>query len=259
MDFIFYLPVWQGLLLTVATSIAVGVIVVWVVRKLIVNSLTKQHQRVGRLLFRVSAGLIALLISLSYANERVEHNRVRDSLELEASLIANVYIKLGMHNSVEAETIRKELIKYVEFTLFDDWEVSNSNPYYSDMTSTIIKVSGLTYNLPEDSKFQIELKKLIINEVNEAVKLMQIRFYATQALLPFLVYILGTGILFMWIFFAVYNFDFLSIVFLSLYNAFLVILIYFIIMLSNPMVGTLKIEANAFKVLKEKGIDRIPK
>jgi len=259
MDFIFYLPVWQGLIILIFGIVSISILVVYVTRKLIEPHLTKQHERVGRLLFRVSAGLIALLISLSYANERVEYNRVRNSLESEASLIANMYIKLGMHNSAQANVIKEELVQYVEYTIADKWNESNSNPYYSRMTETIIKVSNLAYNLPTDTKTQELLKGLIVGEINEVVKLMQVRFYAKHTLFPFLVYILGTGMFFMWIFFAIYSLDVLSLTFLSLYNTFLIILIYFIIMLSNPLVGSLKIGADAFDVLKTKGIDRMIK
>ena len=257
MDAIFYMPVWQGLSFLILGIVSIGVLVVYITRKLIENNLSKQHEKVGRLLFRVSAGLIALLISLSYANERVEFNRVRFALEQEASLIANVYVKLGMLHSKEAETIRKELIKYVEYTISDEWEDANNNPYYSKITATIIEINKLAFDLPIESENQKILKGIIISELNEVVQLMQTRFYSKHALFPFLGYILGTGILFMWIFFTVYRPDFLSMMFLSLYNTFLIVLIYFIIVLSNVLVGTLKIGANAFEVFKEKGFDKM--
>lgn len=257
MDFIFYIPLWQGLLFLIIASISIGVLVVYVVRKLIEKRLTKQHERVGRLLFRVSAGLIALLISLSYANERAEHIRVRDSMEKESALIANVFLKLEVHNTRAADTIKTELIKYVEYTISDKWETVNDNPYHSKITETIVRVIGMAYQLVSETDNQTLAKNIIINELNEVVNLMQVRFYAKHALMPYLVYILGVGMLIMWIFFAVYTPDVLSLVFLSLYNTFLVILIYFIIMLSNPMVGTLKIDASSFEVLKTKGFDRV--
>ena len=189
-------------------------------------------------------------------NERAEQIRIRDSLEKEAALIANVFLKLEVHNTPSADTIREELIKYVEYTIVDKWKEVNNNPYHSKITETIVRVTELAYRLVSETENQALAKGIIINELNEVVNLMQVRFYAKHALMPYLVYIMGAGMLIMWMFFAVYNFDLLSIVFLSLYNSFLVILIYFIIMLSNPMVGTLKIGANAFEVLKTKGFDK---
>ncbi len=252
---VFNIPVWQGILLLVVLVNLLGTLVVWLSRKLIVVRLTKQHERIGRLLFRVSAGLIALLISLSYANERVEFNRVRDSLEHEASLITNVFIKLELHHSATADSMHVLLKKYVELTIDDHWEQANANPYYSSIAQTMGALAALALDLPENDKRQAVLKAQVIEEVNQMVNLMQVRFYAKHALFPFLVYVLGIGMLFMWMFFAVYNPDVISLFFLGLYNSFLVLLIYFIIVLSNPLVGVLRIEPDAFKVLKNKGID----
>ena len=74
----------QPLLLGLATFIlfisSFCFVVVFVFKKIIRNRLTKQHEKVGRLLFRVTAGLIALLVSLSYANERVRQSKVMDSM-----------------------------------------------------------------------------------------------------------------------------------------------------------------------------------
>ena len=56
------------------------------------KSIQKEREKVGRLLFRVSAGLIALLVSLSYANERVRQSKIIDSMEEEASLLVKVSI-----------------------------------------------------------------------------------------------------------------------------------------------------------------------
>ncbi len=257
MEFLFYLPVWQGLIIIIIICWALSAVVVGLVRKLIEEKLTKQHERVGRLLFRVSAGLIALLISLSYANERVEYNRVRDSLEIESALIANVYAKLGVFDSKEAESIRQELIMYVDYTIEDEWKEANNNPYFSKITHTIMEINRLSLRLPTDNEEQLIAKQFIMDDLNEVAKLMQVRFFAKHALFPFLVYILGAGILFMWAFFSVYKIDVLSMIFLSLYNTFLMVLMYFIIVLSNPMVGTLKIDADAFIILKTKGFDKI--
>jgi hypothetical protein len=64
-----------------------GIFVILVVKRYVTPHLKKQHEKVGRLLFRVGAGLIALLVSLSYVNERVAQGKIIDALEEEASLL----------------------------------------------------------------------------------------------------------------------------------------------------------------------------
>jgi len=258
MDAFLELSVWQGLIvITMAISIP-GIIVVTSIRRLIENRITKQHERVGRLLFRVSASLLALLISLSYANEKVNYNKVVDSLEEEASLIAGVMLKLKIHHSPLAEEVREGLINYVEFTIDDGWNDAINNPYLSKMWGTIVYINMIARELPDDTRKQEILKTEIIEDINMITQTLQIRFYSTYFHLPYLTYILVFGLFIVWSFFSVYRPDRISLFFLTLYNIFIAVLLYFVVMLGNPMVGPLKITPESFSVLKDMGLDKLP-
>ena len=75
LEFILKLSFWQGLFLTTSSIALIGIAVILLVKKYVGPRLKKQHEKVGRLLFRVIAGLIALLISLSYANRGLRRAR----------------------------------------------------------------------------------------------------------------------------------------------------------------------------------------
>lgn len=234
-----------------------GIIVVFTVKRLIVNDLTKQHIRVGRLLFRVSASLLALLISLSYANEKISYNKVTNSLEEEASLISTLFLKLRMHNSEVADMIMTDLREYVEYTIDDDWRSAVNNPYFSGMAGTIRTINILARQLPSDTEAQALLKNEIVRDVDLITRTMQIKYYSTHFKLPYLFYILGFGLMVTWSFYTVYNLDKVSVLFLTLYNIFIAVVIYFVIMLGNPLVGPLKIKPVPFEILSEKGLDKL--
>lgn len=252
------LSVWSGLLI-VALGISIpGIIVVIFVRKLIASRLKKEHERVGRLLFRVTASLLALLISLSYANEKIGYNKVVDSLEEEAALIASVMLKLKMHRSAQAEVIRGQVIEYVDFTIADDWEDVVNNPYSSKMWANIFLINVWARNLPTETETQKILKPSIISDIDMITKTLQVRIYSTNFNIPYLIYILGLGLLFVWCFYSVYRVDAISLAFITLYNMFLGILLYFVVMLGNPMVGPTKIIPASFNTLKEMGLDKLP-
>ncbi|MEN8249284.1 MAG: hypothetical protein ABFS32_10165 [Bacteroidota bacterium] len=257
MEILFTLSLWNGLLLMILLVTIPGIIVVFVVKGLIRNDLTKQHIRVGRLLFRVSASLLALLISLSYANEKIAYNKVTDSLEEEASLISTVFLKLKMHNSDVANMIRKDLKEYVEYTIEDDWKSAVDNPYFSGMAGTIRHINILARELPAETESQSLLKLEIISDIDLITRTMQIKYYSTHFKLPYLFYILGFGLVVTWSFFAVYTLDRVSVSFLTLYNIFVAVVIYFVIMLGNPLVGPLKIKPVPFEILSEKGLDKL--
>ena len=59
----------------------------------------------------------------------------------------------------------------------------------------------------------------------------------------------------MWIFFTVYQLDVVSLLFLTLYNVLIAILIYFVFALSNPLIGPLKVKPHSLTIVKTKGFE----
>jgi uncharacterized integral membrane protein len=252
------LSVINGLLTMVLGTVVPGIVFIFFVRKMVIPGLRKQHERVGRLLFRVSASLLALLISLSYANEKVNYDKVVNSLEEEAAVITTVMLKLKIHRTQLAEEIREGLMEYVQFTIDDRFERAVDNPYYSKMWATMIRLNIFARELESNTEKQKMLKESIIVDINQITSTLQVRFYSTKFKLPYLTYILGFGLVVVWSFFSVYRFDTISVVFISLYNTFIAVLMYFVIMLGNPMTGPLKIAPESFNILLKMGIDKLP-
>ena len=255
MNYLLHLNPWLGLLIVVLIMTFSGLIVVTQVKKRIQHKITKQHEKVGRILFRVTAGLIALLISLSYANEQIKQYKIMDAMETEAALITTAALKLNMLQSEESSVIRKKLTQYVAATISDNWKSTKANPFFSKSSLLLVESHRLAYGLPVKNKNEEKIKNDIIENINDITKLMQVRIYSQRTLKPYLIYILFVGMVFMWVFFTVYNLDVISLSFLSLYNIFIAILIYLIFMLSNPLIGPLKLDAHSFEILKTKGID----
>ncbi len=252
------LSVWNGILVMTLGVVVPGAIIMALVRWLIVSRLTKQHERIGRLLFRVSASILALLISLSYANEKVNYDKVVNSLEEEAALIAGVMLKLKIHRTDIAEEVREGLMEYVKFTIDDGFRDVVQNPYLSKMWATMVRLNIIVRELPEDTQKQANLKASIITDIDLITQTLQVRFYSTKFRLPYLTYILIFGLVISWGFYAVYRLDRLSVIFISLYNTLIAVLMYFVIMLGNPMMGPLKIDPESFKTLEERGINKLP-
>ncbi len=258
MHYLLELSTWLGLLIVITVVTLSGLLVVTQVKKRIRHKITKQHEKVGRILFRVTAGLIALLLSLSYANERLKQYKIMDSLEMEASFIVNAIIKLKMLPSEEADQIAGNLKQYVDKTISGRWKNTKADPFFSKTTELIFEINTLAYNLPVKNKNEAKIKIDLIHDINEITKLMQVRIYSRHTTTLYLIYILSVGLVFLWVFFTVYNLDIISLSFLSLYNIFIAILIYLVFMLSNPLIGPLKVDAHSFTILKAKGYEHKP-
>lgn len=252
------LSLWTGLALSALLITIPGLIIIFLVRKLADNHIKKGHEKVGRLLFKVTASLIALLISLSFANEQISYNKVTNSLEAEASIIASTMLKLRIHNTKTAELVRKGLMDYVKYTIDDHWKVTEHNPYLTRVMGTMERINIQARALSTDTELRTILKAEIIDDIDEITKTMQIRFHTNRFDFPYLIYILGFGMLIAWCFFTVYDLDRIGLGFITLYNIFIGVLLYFIIMLGNPMVGALKIEPAPFTKLLERNNSGTP-
>ena len=259
LEFLLELPLSLGLFLFILFISSAGIIVVYLFKKLIGNRMTKQHEKVGRLLFRVIAGLIALLVSLSYANERVQQSKIIDSMEEEAAIIIAVSMRLSQFNSIEAKTAYTKINEYVELTINDNWENIENDPYFSKITQSMIEAHHQILKIPTENESEVLEKKMILSDVNDIIKLSQIRVYSQHTSTPHLIYILFIGLLFMWVFFTVYTLDLVSLLFLTLYNILIAVLIYFVFSLSNPLIGPLKVDPYAFTIVKTKGFDMYSK
>ncbi|WKK66284.1 DUF4239 domain-containing protein [Lutimonas zeaxanthinifaciens] len=255
MEILLELPFLMGLLISILTISIAGILMVFLSKRFIVKKITKQHERIGRLLFRVSAGLIALLLSLSYANENVRYTKILDSMEEEASILANVSMRLSQFETAESKTALRKIMKYVDLTINDDWKKIESDPFFSEMIQSLVEANNIIANIPATNENQEIEKNIIFNDLNKIIKLTQVRVYSQRASTPQLVYILLLGLTFMWIFFAVYRIDFVSLLFLTLYNILIAVLIYFVFSMSNPFIGPLKVKADSFIILKTKGFD----
>ncbi|MDN3644314.1 DUF4239 domain-containing protein [Lutimonas halocynthiae] len=256
MEILLELPLLLGLFITVLSISLAGILVAVISKNLIANRFSKQHERIGRLLFRVVAGLIALLVSLSYANERVRQSKIINSMEEEASIIVNLSMRLHHFESVEAKNALEEIVEYVDLTINDDWKNVSENPYFSKATQSLVKANSFVLNMPVSNETERFEKQMIISLLNDIIKLTQIRVYSQHVTTPHLIYILLCGLTIMWIFFSVYKLDSISLSFLSLYNILIAILIFFIFSLRNPFMGPLKIKPHSLIIVKTKGFDQ---
>jgi hypothetical protein len=255
LKFILGLSFWQGVILTTVTVGLSGLVVILVAKKYLSPHIEKQHEKIGRLLFRVTASLIAFLISLSYANERVAQSKIMDTLEQEASLIGVAYLLLEEFDSQETEQISSKLTEYISYTIDDKWEAINSDPYYSSGTQSLREAYSMVLSLTPSSRKEQIIQTELLGSFDRIIQLMQVRIYSNPILMPNLIYILCIGMVFMWIFYSVYKIDVISLGFISLYNLFLGVLLYFVFALSNPLTGPMKINAHAFEIIQEKALD----
>lgn len=245
------MPLYLGLPLFMVIVAVIGNLIYLGMRKSIQTHLDKQHERVGRVLFRTSASLLALILSLTFANQRVDYIKIQNAMEVEAAQIVDVHIDLGLYDTPEATELQAELRRYISNTASGGWRDILEDYFYSQSFRSFHKVYSGIYTLEATSELQRDLKKSMIADIDEISDNLQIRIYTTQVEPLNLIYTSVFGIVAVMIFFSVYEPNRLNLLFVSVYAMFIGLVLYFVLMMSNPLRGPLQVEPKPFKLLQE--------
>ena len=250
-DLLIDLPVAVGLPLFIIFIMTLGTLIHRISYRTLSPHMDKGHERVGRVLFRTSASLLALLVSFTFANQRVDYFKLKNSLELEAAKIVDIYMDLDMYGGSEAELIKNKIRTYIAEISKDDWEAIHVNPFESELFKQFREIYADLHRLPEEGRFQEELKSNITTDVEEVSDYLQQRVYVASQTSSNLVYTSAVGFVIICILFSVYPPDKITDTFLGLYNGFIGFVLYLIIMMANPLEGPLRVKPEPFQLLQQ--------
>ena len=250
-DLLLPIPLYFGLPLFMIFVVVLGALLYVGAHQILKGHIQKQHERVGRVLFRTSASLLGLILSFTFANQRVDYFRLKESLVSEASQIVDIHMGLDMYNTPESDKIQKDIIDYVFYITEDGWKSINEDPFLSRVFSQFYKIYVNIHNLKPENSLQEELRSNLIDDIDEVSDFLQVRMYSTRPEQFNLIYTSVFGLFVIMVLFSVYPPNRLNIMFLCLYNAFIGLLLYFILMMNNPLTGPLQLKAEPFILLKE--------
>ena len=250
-NLLFELSVITGVFLFLVCMNILGVIIFLACHYSFSINLSKQHIQIGRILFRTSASLLALLLSFTFASQRVDYYTLKQSLESEASQLVDIHMDLELYGNHPAARIREKIRNYVGVILAEGWKPISENPFQSRTYLHFFEIYRDIHHLEIENDYQQQLKSNLIADIDEISDYMQVRIYKTRPEIPFLLYIALFGFGVVMIFFSVYNPDRVSISFVTLYNSFVGLILYFIILMNNPLIGPIQIQPESFRILQE--------
>ncbi|HRI58739.1 MAG TPA: hypothetical protein PK228_03425 [Saprospiraceae bacterium] len=252
LDFFLQLPLAAGIILFIISTIIAGDLIYLLTYRLFTqNHLKKKHEKTGRLLFKSCAGLLSLLLSFTFASQRVDHYKVKNSLEVQASQMVSIHTDLGQLSDSSAINIQKKLRDYVSEILAEGWQPLTDNPSQSRTLILFHEIYKDILRLKTENPMEENLKNSIISNFKLAAESIQVRIYQSRPETPYLFYIAILGFIIIMILYSVYKPDKISVLFISLYNAFIGIVMYFIILLNNPLAGPLHVGFEPFQILEK--------
>ena len=132
LDWLLDIPFIYGVLIFVSILTIVGAFIFVTVHHIFIKpNYKKAHYQVSKLFFRTSASLLAMLLSFTYANQRIDYFTIKNSIQAEASTLVDIHMDLGFYGSQEANEIQKKIRAYVKSTLEEGWEPITKAPFES--------------------------------------------------------------------------------------------------------------------------------
>ena len=251
MDFFFEWPIEYSLSAFLLVALLFSLFIYLLAHKAIRSELRKRHERTGRVLFRTTASLLALLLSFTFANQRVNYYKIQDALESEASGLVDIWLDLQLYGTEEAFNQQQRVKHYIRSILYEDIDYNTEKPLFGPPLGIFIRLYDSIVELDPETPEQALLKENLLADIDEVSDFMQVRSYRAKPERIDLIYIATYGFVVSSILFAVYRPDRISITFFTLYNAFVAIVLYFIIMMNNPLIGPLRIQNEPFQMILE--------
>ena len=87
-------------------------------------------------------------------------------------------MRLSHFNSIEAKNAYEKIKDYVELTIHDDWKNVEHDPYFSRITQSLIEANSFVLKIPTTNETEALEKKMILSDIDEILKLSQIRVYS---------------------------------------------------------------------------------
>jgi hypothetical protein len=202
-------------------------------------------------LFRISASLLALVLSLTFANQRVSYFQVKGNLEVEASKLVDVHVALGLMEHVEARAMQQKVRVYIGKIMKEGWVPLFATPFESEQFVLFKDLYKAIHELEVEGDKDLRLKNNILADLDEASDLWQLRAYSTISSSSPLIYTCFLGLIITMILFGTNEPDKKTMLMGSCYVIFAGTILYFILAMSNPLRGPLKLDAGPFRVLQE--------
>ena len=250
-DFLIDLSLMRGLVIFIISIILFSLIIYLTFNFLIKDKIKKKHETVGRILFRVAASLLSLILSITFANQRVNYFQLKSSMVAEASVMVDLKMDIDLFDTKEALGIQRKIRDYVLYISEDGWKSVHEDPFKSRPFEIFREINLDINNLETNTPLQERLKESMLDDIDKVSDYIQIRLYSSREKSNPLIYTSVFGLAGIMILFSVFPPDRLTIGFLFIYVAFIAIILYFILMMGNPLKGPLQIEPGPFLLLKE--------
>lgn len=177
-----------GLLIWLALIIAFCLLIYLAFHYLIRAYLKDEHKNVGVFLFRFSAALLAFILSITYANQRVDYFKLQSSIETEASKLVDVHLDLKLFDTEASQLIQAKVRNYIVLIAEEGWASIQDDPFMSKPVMMFRDIYQDINYLEPNTQLQERLKQKLINNMDQALNALQSKIYSSGSDSTHLIY-----------------------------------------------------------------------
>ena len=243
------LPPLIGIPLAVIGCIIIGLTPYHITRKILGDNISEDIKRTAYTVMRLSGALLGLLLSLTFVDVRSDMTKLRNSIELEAAQIVDIYNDLNLYGTPEANALQLKVVEYTQVLIDDEWSLLTEDRFSSKALQLFSEINSGVLNLDSTTKVQETLQASILQDLDEVSDYRQVRHYYATSDPPYYLFITILGFIITMSLLFVHAPKKVTIVLMCFYCAFVGVVLYFIVAQSHPFEGAMSVKPEPFEII----------
>ena len=251
MTLILELPAFASASMVVAITIFAAFVPYLIGRKLFLPKTDEQTRDLAySVVFRVSA-LHSLILALVFAQELLQHEKVRSAMTTEAILVGNVFWDLDRYGGDSARAARFHMTDYAEAVLTEEWDSLAREGLLSESAwAAWEQAYNNILDLESANSRQESLRNLMVNELRQIAALRQKRqAAATFDISKLFMFAAFAGIILVSIGYYPFPPSAVNLTLLGVFATYTGLVIYMILSFSSSYGGAGHVEPTSFQIL----------
>ncbi len=248
-EFLLSLSTLAGSIISMVLATAAGLLVYGISYKLIAKYQSDDLKDPTSGLFRVIGTLVALMLSLAFAEVVTELRAIENAIEREAVAISDTFNDLQRFDIEGTREIRTILIDYTQAVIDDDWPALANDKLGERAGVLRSQFEDHVWKLKPATPVQEKLWSQILADTDAISDYRMTRLDNALAKPPVYLYVIIFGFLVTMICFGAYRPQGPLVVLVSLYTVFIGLVFYLILTLSDPFQGEIGVDPTTFEHL----------
>ena len=248
-EYILSLPTIVGIVISVVTVILAGLIPYLIGWRLFRNRIDERTQATAIVLFRALVLLLGLMLSMNFIATRGEYVKVQNSVDLEAREVRELSGDLYRFGTDESKLLENKLKEYVKVVIEEEWPTLAQGRLNIKPWRLFIEFEDGIISLRPETAEQKILKQRLIKDIDQLSDQRNVRIVAGNVAMPWFLVVVLIGFLISTFLFSVQPPKAITLIFVSLYAAFIGLVLYSIVALNQPYKGLTNVSVEPLQIV----------